>query len=150
MLDNVKPNEIVNMNKEFSLIYGLIVKIGKAAVINFLYKNTNLTEIFNILRNARSAEIRLSNSIVKRMRNLKTLPVVCSIDTISDSPVSLNLPITSCKKIEFEKLVKDFEEKKIVEPSNSKWLKRCPNSEKLRRNAIFRRIQTIKRYCKTR
>ncbi|KAG0436532.1 hypothetical protein DMUE_4180 [Dictyocoela muelleri] len=93
MLENIKTKDIVNVDKEFALIDGSIIKVRNAVDIEFLYNNKKFSERFNIVKNSKNAEILLCNRIVKKIRNIKQLPIECTIDTTNNSPVSWNRPI---------------------------------------------------------
>jgi hypothetical protein len=50
------------------------------------------------------------------------MPIVCKINTQGKGPVSWSRPIKSFKdKQEFQKLLKEYEENDIIEPSKSSW-----------------------------
>lgn len=87
------------------------------------YKQKKITENINIVENNFDEEILLSNSLSKKLRSDKLLPLECTINTKDHPPISWSRSIRTLQdKRDFEKLVQDLEKKGIIEESNSSWL----------------------------
>jgi hypothetical protein len=92
--------------------------------LKYVYNGMGREDVFNVVENGKRKTILLSNNVVKKIQQkIKCIPVECKIETGNSPVVSWNRPIRSLKyKEDFEELLKDLEERGVIENSTSTWL----------------------------
>ena len=123
-LKNFKLNE---EKREYFLFNGKSDKTMGNVDLVFIYKGKEYEENFNVVNDDSRINILLCNRIVKEIEgkslNNKIIPGECSIDTQGAGPVSWSRPIRNHKDLtDFRVLIRELEEKGIIEPSTSNWL----------------------------
>lgn len=133
-LGRLESEELLIEQREGSLrvIDGTKIKVDRRVLLTVTTKGNKIKDWFWILKKG-VVGVLIGNPLIKRLKDTKPqeesdskvrcFPVVCPIETSDKEIISWTRPIRSVsEKQEFQKLVKDLENRGIVEKSTSIWL----------------------------